>query len=163
MPETISTVFESTKPVADAARPGNAFRSEITTGMAAPPTGRTNRTPERSEGGNRSAITHEPRRPADAAPPNPDAAGTQRPLSAGGAGETGSVAGVWPRKQARPSADQLLQLVLCQEEAGKRDRADQRREHDRAPLGAADAARLRREPVELRQGDERRSPTADPV
>ena len=37
MPAMISTLFESTKPVDAVARPVNAFRSEITTGMSAPP------------------------------------------------------------------------------------------------------------------------------
>ena len=46
IPATIRTVFESTKPVADAARPVNAFSSEITTGMSAPPIGSTKRTPK---------------------------------------------------------------------------------------------------------------------
>ena len=48
IPDTMSTVESRTKPVADAARPVNAFRSEITTGMSAPPMGRTNMTPKRS-------------------------------------------------------------------------------------------------------------------
>ena len=48
MPLTISTLFSSSKPVADAARPVNALRSEITTGMSAPPIGSTKRTPKRS-------------------------------------------------------------------------------------------------------------------
>src|SRR6185312_16219154 len=37
VPEMISTLFESAKPVEAVARPVNAFRSEITTGMSAPP------------------------------------------------------------------------------------------------------------------------------
>ncbi len=49
MPLTISTLFSSSKPVAAAARPVNAFSSEITTGMSAPPIGRTKRTPKTSE------------------------------------------------------------------------------------------------------------------
>ena len=46
MPLTISTLFSSSKPVAAAASPVNAFRSEITTGMSAPPIGSTNRIPK---------------------------------------------------------------------------------------------------------------------
>ena len=46
MPLTISTLLSSSKPVAAAARPVNAFSSEITTGMSAPPIGSTNRTPK---------------------------------------------------------------------------------------------------------------------
>ena len=58
MPATISTVFESTKPVAEAARPVTAFSSEITTGMSAPPIGSTKRTPKRSAKSTSSQITH---------------------------------------------------------------------------------------------------------
>ena len=46
MPLTISTLLSSSKPVAAAASPVNAFRSEITTGMSAPPIGSTKRTPK---------------------------------------------------------------------------------------------------------------------
>ena len=49
MPLTISTLFSSSKPVAAAASPVNAFSSEITTGMSAPPIGSTNRTPKSSD------------------------------------------------------------------------------------------------------------------
>ena len=45
IPATIRTLFSSSNPVAAAARPVNAFRSEITTGMSAPPIGSTNSTP----------------------------------------------------------------------------------------------------------------------
>ncbi len=47
-PLTISTFDCSSKPVAAAARPVKAFRSEITTGMSAPPIGSTKRTPKTS-------------------------------------------------------------------------------------------------------------------
>ena len=46
MPLTIRTFECSTKPVAAAASPVNAFSSEITTGMSAPPIGSTNITPK---------------------------------------------------------------------------------------------------------------------
>ena len=42
MPLTMSTLFSSSNPVAAAARPVQAFSSEITTGMSAPPIGSTN-------------------------------------------------------------------------------------------------------------------------
>ena len=48
VPPMISAVLSSTNPVEAAASPVNAFRSEITTGMSAPPIGRTNRTPSTS-------------------------------------------------------------------------------------------------------------------
>ena len=41
MPATISAVLSSARPVAAADRPVNAFSSEITTGMSAPPIGST--------------------------------------------------------------------------------------------------------------------------
>ena len=44
-PLTIRTLLCRTKPVAAAASPVNAFRSEITTGMSAPPIGSTKSTP----------------------------------------------------------------------------------------------------------------------
>ena len=45
IPATISAVLSSAIPVAAAERPVNAFRSEITTGMSAPPIGRTTALP----------------------------------------------------------------------------------------------------------------------
>ena len=59
MPLTISTLFESSNPVAAAARPVNAFSSEITTGMSAPPIGSTNRTPKSER-----TADHRPEQPA---------------------------------------------------------------------------------------------------
>ena len=47
-PATIRTLLCRTKPVAEAASPVNALRSEITTGMSAPPIGSTNITPKTS-------------------------------------------------------------------------------------------------------------------
>ena len=48
VPETISRSLWSTKPEAAAAMPVNEFRSEITTGMSAPPIGSTKSTPSSS-------------------------------------------------------------------------------------------------------------------
>ena len=45
VPAMISTLFDSTKPVAAAARPAYEFKSDITTGMSAEPMGITNITP----------------------------------------------------------------------------------------------------------------------
>ena len=50
-PLTIRTLFSSSKPVAAAASPVNAFSSEITTGMSAPPIGSTKRTPKSERAG----------------------------------------------------------------------------------------------------------------
>src|SRR5262249_43918274 len=44
IPLTMSTLFDSSNPVAAAARPVKALSSEITTGMSAPPIGSTKRT-----------------------------------------------------------------------------------------------------------------------
>ena len=48
-PLTIRTFWCSEKPAAEAAIPVHAFNSEMTTGMSAPPIGRTKRTPNASE------------------------------------------------------------------------------------------------------------------
>ena len=45
VPATISATLSSEKPAAAAERPVNAFSSEITTGMSAPPIGSTTRLP----------------------------------------------------------------------------------------------------------------------
>ena len=45
VPAMISTLFESTNPVAAAASPAYEFSSDITTGMSAEPIGITSRTP----------------------------------------------------------------------------------------------------------------------
>ena len=45
MPPTISATLSSAMPAAAADRPVNAFSSEITTGMSAPPIGSTNMLP----------------------------------------------------------------------------------------------------------------------
>ena len=57
-PLTISTFEPSSKPVAAAARPVNAFSSEITTGMSAPPIGSTKSTPNTSEPSTISTSSH---------------------------------------------------------------------------------------------------------
>ena len=64
------TVESRTKPVADAARPVNAFRSEITTGMSAPPIGSTNMTPKTSASRISATIAHCSSSPATIATPS---------------------------------------------------------------------------------------------
>ncbi len=49
VPATISTTLSSANPAAAAASPVNAFSSEITTGMSAPPIGSTKRLPSTAE------------------------------------------------------------------------------------------------------------------
>ena len=58
MPLTIRTLFSSSNPVAAAARPVHAFSSEITTGMSAPPIGRTNRIPKSDAPATSAQISH---------------------------------------------------------------------------------------------------------
>ena len=69
IPATISTVESRTKPVADAARPVNAFSSEITTGMSAPPMGSTNITPKTSASPISAMSTHWSSTPVTSATP----------------------------------------------------------------------------------------------
>ena len=73
IPATISTVESSTNPVAEAARPVNAFRSEITTGMSAPPIGSTKRIPKRSASPISASSAHSASTPAITAMPSPTA------------------------------------------------------------------------------------------
>ena len=80
MPATISTVESSTKPVAEAARPVNALSSEITTGMSAPPIGRTNMTPNSSARQMSATIAHSPSTPATIATPSAAAPPSTRML-----------------------------------------------------------------------------------
>ena len=56
VPPMMSAALSRTKPVEAAARPVNAFRNEITTGMSAPPIGRTSMTPKTSAATRRSTI-----------------------------------------------------------------------------------------------------------
>ena len=70
MPATINTVESSTKPVADAASPVNALRREITTGMSAPPIGRTNITPKASARTASATSAHCSSSPATSAAPS---------------------------------------------------------------------------------------------
>ena len=69
-PLTIRTFSCRTKPVAAAARPVNAFRSAITTGMSAPPIGRTNSTPKASAPTTSRPSTHSCSAPATIAMPS---------------------------------------------------------------------------------------------
>ena len=149
MPATIRTVFESTKPVADAARPVNALSSEITTGMSAPPIGSTNRTPKSS-----ASPTSEPQHPLVVH------AGDERDAERDRGEQDGDVEDVLAGERDRPAAEQLLQLREGDHRAGERDRADQRREHGRDRGGRREAAGR---DVELGQRDERRRAAADPV
>ena len=63
MPATISAVLSSAMPAAAADRPVNAFSSEITTGMSAPPIGSTNMLPSSA-----AATRITTNRPSDSVP-----------------------------------------------------------------------------------------------
>ena len=58
IPLTIRTLFSSSNPVAAAASPVNAFSSEITTGMSAPPMGSTKSTPKSRDPRTSAQISH---------------------------------------------------------------------------------------------------------
>ena len=144
------TVLERTKPVAEAARPVAALRSEITTGMSAPPIGSTKRTPKRTASATSSHSTHWSSAPGDERDPEPDRAE-----------EDGRVEDVLARERDRPAADQLLQLR-------EGDRASRRTRSSRsAPTApstrSASSSRFAVRDVELRDRDERRRAAADPV
>ncbi len=80
VPPMIRAVFSSTKPVEAAARPVNAFNSEITTGMSAPPMGRTSRTPKR-RAPITSTIAQTPASVAPARTPTPTSARNRTPFT----------------------------------------------------------------------------------
>ena len=63
MPATISATLSSARPAAAAERPVNAFSSEITTGMSAPPIGSTNMFPSTA-----AATRIRMKRPSDSVP-----------------------------------------------------------------------------------------------
>ena len=75
-----------------------AFRSEITTGMSAPPIGRTSRTPKRSAPSRRTTI----QTPASVAP-GEDADGDE-------GDEEERVGDLLTREDDRPAGQELLQL-----------------------------------------------------
>ncbi len=81
MPLTISTLFSSSKPPAATARPVNAFSSEITTGMSAPPIGSTNSTPKSSAAPIRAQSSHSSWTPATSAIPAATAARKTAPFT----------------------------------------------------------------------------------
>src|SRR5207248_251717 len=66
-----------------------------------------------------------------------------------------------PRVGDRTAADELLELPERDQAARERDGADQRREHDREPHVEWDPARVRCNPMEVRQRHERRRAAAD--
>jgi hypothetical protein len=81
MPATISAVLFSAMPVAAADRPVNAFRSEITTGMSAPPIGSTIRFPSAAAASSIPMIRICACEPAAIATPNATAQRNSAPLT----------------------------------------------------------------------------------
>ena len=96
----ISALLSSTKPVAAAARPVNAFSSEITTGMSAPPIGSTTATPKTSATAISSA-----RAATRLSMPAHD-----RDAERDDADEQSAVDDLLARERDRPAGEQLLQL-----------------------------------------------------
>ena len=143
MPLTISTLFSSSKPPRPTASPVNAFSSEITTGMSAPPIGRTNRTPKSSAPATSAHSSHSSCTPATSAMPARDAREEERRVDE-----------LLARIRDRPAADQLLQLRERDHRARERDRADQRRRaRSRAPMSTFGAPGLGEDAVQLRERD----------
>ncbi len=86
MPATIRALLSRATPVAAADRPVKALKSEMTTGMSAPPIGSTSRMPSTAALTRRAMKTSSPSTPATIAAPAPAAARPTRTLS-----------GVWSR------------------------------------------------------------------
>ena len=149
MPATIRTVFESTKPVADAARPVNALSSEITTGMSAPPIGSTNRMPKSSASPTRSHSTHWSCTPATSATPRATVAS-----------RTAMLKMFWPGNViGRPLSSSCSFANAIIEPANEIEPISA----ERTVETEAVVARPRGRDVELGQRDERRRAAADPV
>ena len=151
IPLTIRTFECRTNPVAAAASPVNAFRSEITTGMSAPPIGSTNTTP--NSAATRIAAARS-QKLTDAIAAAPSAIEPRK---------SSRVPDLLARIRDRPPADQVLQLPERDERARERDRADERREDGRDAALDADVAGERPDRVELDERDERRRAAADAV
>ena len=146
----MSTVWCSTKPVADAAMPVKALSSEMTTGMSAPPMGSTNRTPN-ARAPRMSATSSASSTPATIAMPRPTSTEQQE------------VAVLLAGIRDRPAGHQLLELREGDHAAREGHRADERREHDGDRDVEVEVARRRDRVVEVREGDQRRRPAADAV
>ena len=113
-PETISTGLPMTNPVAAAARPEKAFKRAMTTGMSAPPMGRTSRMPRpiaRIERTTKASVD----------------VGTDDHPDAGGEGEQGErgVQDVAAGQQDGGAGHQFLELGEGEHAAGEGDGADQ--------------------------------------
>src|SRR3990172_5444909 len=146
VPPMMSAVLSRTKPVEAAARPVKAFRSEMTTGMSAPPIGRTSREPKASAPARSSTI----QTPASVAP-------------ATAPKKEEHVHDVVPGEDDRAAGHELWQLAEGDEAAREGDRADERREEHGADRVAGEVAREGRDAVVLGGGDQRRRPAADAV
>ena len=154
IPATIRTVLSSTKPVAAAARPVNAFRSEITTGMSAPPIGSTKRTPK-SERERRSAptISH----CCLAARDDRDAE------RRGGADDQRTLTTFWPGKTIGRPLISSCSFANATMRAGEGDRRRSARRATIATRRRPSSAALAVELVELGERDQRRRAAADAV
>ena len=123
----------------------------MTTGMSAPPIGRTSRTPKRSAPSRSSTIQTPVLGRAGG-----DAEADER-------GEEEAVHDLLGREGDRSPGQELLQLPERDEAAREADRADERREEHRSDLVAREVAGRRRQAVELRRRDQRGRAAADAV
>ena len=154
MPATISATLSSAKPAAAAERPVKALRSEITTGMSAPPIGSTTRLPSTA------AAIRMPMKSACEGSPLLAAMSTQAarmPTS------SSALTTCWPGTDERPGRDQVLELGEGDVRAPEGDRADHRGEED-GDQGVERDLLAERDPVaDLRPGDQRHGAAADAV
>ena len=127
-PAMIRTGLPSTKPAIAAAVPVNEFRRLMTTGMSAPPIGRTIVMPKI-----RPASTTTPSSASVALLPSVNAPAAPR-ISASvprTATTASAIVTSWPPGHIdRLAGDEALQLAAGDERAGEGDRADERAEDD---------------------------------
>ena len=141
----MSALLSSTKPLEAAARPVNAFRNEITTGMSAPPIGQHEQDAEEER-------EHEQQHHPDA---GLGRAGEDREDERGGE-QHAAFTTCWPGNVIGRAGHELLELRERDHAAREADRADERGEHDRGDRVAGDVLGRRRQPVELRGRDQGR-------
>ena len=154
VPPMMSAVLSRTKPVEAAARPVKAFRSEMTTGMSAPPIGRTSRTPKSR------APQEEQHHPDPRA--RSRRRGRRQPERARRRGAAFTTC--WPGEGDRPARQELLQLAEGDQAAREaRSSRSAPRRASRPIVSPETWPARRRDPVELRSGDERRRAAADAV
>ena len=124
---TIRATFSRANPAAAAESPVKAFSSEITTGMSAPPIGRTTSRP-RIAAAIRIDDEEQPARAVSLLIDDDDAASDDQPIS-----RTALIT-CWPGTASGSGRDQVLELGEGDVRAPEGDRADDRREQGRDQL-----------------------------